>query len=529
MTKNTNSIPGLLILLLACLNSVSRGAEPLASLGDFALHYHLMHPGDQSWPQDPRLAFTGDPNAGYHLDGTYHLHYIFKTHWQGRLSFAYAHVTSPDMLHWTWQPTKLTPSFAGHGMFSGTGFLTKEGLPAMIYHGQASNRNWIAVAKDRQLSAWEKPFPIEPVNPDGSPFQAKRYWDPDLFVIGDTYYSISGGEETPLFKSTDLETWTYVGPFLSHEPDNVSHGEDVSCANFFPLSDLGKWMLLCISHSHGCRYYLGDWNAEREQFVPESHHRMNWRPEGVPSHRGKPPQFALQHTDFFAPESLLTDDGRRVMWAWLPTLDLSLQGKTIQSLPRQLSLGDDGTLRIAPLRELETLREEREVFEQLTLDQIPEHSWGHHEEKIVTRLSGEAHEIRLTVTREEANRKRLGLRVFAHQNDPDLGVPIVVDPTTRTLQVGDVSAPFAVADLPAGEDLELRVFIDKYLVEVFANDRQAVIAADLKGWRRKQRGVALYAYGRPTTFQKLETWTLAPTAAGFHEAARNRIWRIQMK
>ena len=142
--KTKHSIPGLLALLLACLNAVSRGAEPPASLGDFALHCHLMHPGDQSWPQDPRLAFTGDPNAGYHLDGTYHLHYIFKTRWQGKLSFAYAHVTSPDMLHWTLQPTKLTPSFAGHGMFSGTGFLTKEGLPAMIYHGQASNRNWIA-------------------------------------------------------------------------------------------------------------------------------------------------------------------------------------------------------------------------------------------------------------------------------------------------------------------------------------------------------------------------------------------------
>ena len=252
--NNRNSIALLFALVIAGLTSVSGSAEPPTSIGDHALHYHLMHPGDQSWPQDPRLAFTGDPNAGYHLDGTYHLHYIFKTKWQGKLSFAYAHVTSPDLLHWTWRPTKLTPSFAGHGMFSGTGFLTKDGLPAMIYHGQASGRNWIAVAKDRQLSGWEQPVSIEPVNPDGSVFEASRYWDPDLFVIGDTYYSISGGEETPLFKSTDLENWIYVGKFLSHEPGNVAHGEDVSCANFFPLGDSGKWMLLSLSHSHGCRY-----------------------------------------------------------------------------------------------------------------------------------------------------------------------------------------------------------------------------------------------------------------------------------
>ena len=98
------------------------------------------------------------------------------------------------------------------------------------------------------------------------------------------------------------------------------------------------------------------------------------------------------------------------MWAWLPTLDLALQGKTIQSLPRELSLGDDGTLRIAPLRELETLRGEAQVFDNVALDQIPEHAWGHHEQRIVTTLSGEAHEIRLSVAREQADRKRLGLR-----------------------------------------------------------------------------------------------------------------------
>jgi sucrose-6-phosphate hydrolase SacC (GH32 family) len=167
------------------------------------------------------------------------------------------------------------------------------------------------------------------------------------------------------------------------------------------------------------------------------------------------------------------------------------------------------------------------VFEKVALDKIPEQAWGHHEQRIVTRLSGEAHEIRLTVAREEADRKRLGLRVFAHQNDSELGVPIIVDPSTRTLRVGGVSAPFAVADLPIGEPLELRVFIDKYLVEVFANDRQSVVVADLEGWRRKQRGVALYAYGRPTTFQKLETWELSPTTAGFQKATRSGVWEVE--
>lgn len=227
-----------------------------SSLDPLALSFHLMHPGGDSKP--------GDPNAAFHLDGTYHLHYILAHPWtkdgKERRGFSYVHVTSPDMLHWTWQPTKLQPTFTGHGMYSGTGFLTKDGKPAIIYHGAGSGRNQIAIAKDRQLSAWNKPYPVEVKMPDGEPAQIK-HWDPDCFRIGDTYYAISGGRNPPLLKSSDLRDWIHVGDFLSHEPGDVAIGEDISCANFFPLGD--KWMLLCISHTHGCRYYLGDyaWGA----------------------------------------------------------------------------------------------------------------------------------------------------------------------------------------------------------------------------------------------------------------------------
>ena len=139
-----------------------------------------------------------------------------------------------------------------------------------------------------------------------------KHWDPDCFLIGDTYYAFSGGRNPPLLKSKDLKNWIHVGDFFSHEPDNVAIGEVVSCGNFFPIGD--KWMLLCISHPYGCRYYLADWDAEAEQFVPETHGRMNWRSDDQDSDSPK------EYRDFFAPESLLTEDGRRVMWAWLRTL-----------------------------------------------------------------------------------------------------------------------------------------------------------------------------------------------------------------
>ena len=476
-------------------------AEEDASKGEagenrdpMALNYHLMHPGGPSGP--------GDPNAAFHLDGTYHLHYIFKPEGTGYSACRYAHVTSPDLLHWTWQETKLRPSFTGHGMFSGTGFMTKEGKPAVIYHGQGSGRNWIAIAKNRDLSAWEKPYPVEVRNPDGSEADM-RHWDPDCFRVGDTYYAISGGKNPPLFKSKDLKNWTLVGDFLKQEPPDVAKGEDISCANFFPIGD--RWMLLCISHPFGCRYYLGDWDATAEQFVPESHGRMSFEENDDADNR--------RAGQIFAPESVRTADGRRVMWAWLRKGN---PRGTVQTLPRELSLGRDGTLRIGPARELESLRYDPDVFEDVTVQ--GEDRWnGGFARTRVTELNGDAFEIRAVVSREQAERKRFGLRLFA--SDDRTGLPITIRPERGTIQVGETAAPFAVADLPPDEDVELRVFIDKYIVEVFVNDRQAVIESDME--YTVGRGLDAYTWGAPTTFRSIEIWRMNPSNQGYLEAQKS--------
>ena len=479
-----------------------------------ALNYHLMHPGGGSGP--------GDPNAAFCLDGTYHLHYILAHPWQGKGSYSFVHVTSPDMLHWTWQPTKLQPSFTEHGMFSGTGFLTKEGRPAVIYHGQASGRNQIAIAKDLRLSVWEKPYPVEVKNADGT--EAKiSHWDPDCFLIGDTYYAISGGNRPPLLKSADLQTWTRIGEFLKHDLPDVALGEDISCPNFFPIGN--KWMLLCISHQLGCRYYIGDWDAQAGQFVPQRHGRMNFRREEQ-SIYGRPPW----RVDFFAPESVLTPDGRRVMWAWLATLgknDANMDNRTIQSLPRELSLAPDGSLRIKPLRELETLRQAPEtvsdvVVKTLSSEVVPTASPAG--VKIAT-LPGDAAEIRVTITRGQALRKLFGFTLFGDGKGG--GLPILFRPETGALRVGTAEAPFAVADLPEGEDVDLRIYVDKYLVEVFVNDRQALVAsyADHQG----RRDIAAFTVGEALTLKRTEVWKLKPTDGGFREAQNVRCWEPDTK
>jgi len=272
---------------------------------------------------------------------------------------------------------------------------------------------------------------------------------------------------------------------------------------------------------------VGDWDAKAEQFVPQSHGRMNY------ARRDQAVWGVLRRTDVFAPESVETPDGRRVMWAWVTSAGPKniLQDKTIQTLPRELSLSAEGAMRIKPLKELEKQRRDEVVVNEVKLahpivghgDQVP--PAGAPQLQRIAELPGEAAEIRITVARAEAMRKLFGVVLFADGKGG--GLPILLRPEMGVLRVGEVEAPFAVADLPEGEDVELRIFVDKYLVEVFANGRQAVLAAQMDG--RKKRGLDAFTVGAPTTLKKVEVWRVEPTNQGFFEARKKRVWEPRME
>ena len=276
-------------------------------------------------------------------------------------------------------------------------------------------------------------------------------------------------------------------------------------------------MLLCISHPFGCRYYLGDWDAEAEQFVPASHGRMNWR-------RPHQALYKTVYRDFFAPESLLTPDGRRVMWAWMTTLHDDVDLLSIQSLPRELSVAEEGTLRIKPLRELESLRYDKVTLINITATP-PRGSHSTMAFEHIAVLDGDAYEIRIIVDSAEIQRKRFGVQLFAVEDQQGEGnqcLPILFHPEYSTLRIGTTEAPFAVTDLAEREDLEIRIFIDKYLVEVFVNDRQAALTAYME--YKAGDNLILYSYGGPTTLKQVEIWKMKPTNHGFREALESRVW-----
>ena len=432
------------------------------------LTYHLLHPG-------PGGAMPGDPNCAFYWKGRYHLHYIYNH----KAGCAFAHVSSKDLVHWTWHPTTLFPKTTGHGMFSGTGFITKEGRPAIIYHGQGSGRNQLAFALDDKLEQWTKPVPILPRDASGQ-VPEMNHWDPDCWLNGDTYYATSGGGNPSLMKSSDLKDWKFLGPLLSDDyPANIGmpKGEDISCGNMFKIGK--KWMLLCISHGLGYRYYLGDFKDEK--YLPDFQAMMSWN-----------------GNNYFAPESVLTKDGRRVMWAWLLNLPIAPCG--IQSLPRELELPADGVLRIRPLLELEALRYDRKQEKGLTVRSDTSQR--------LKEISGDALELEVAVKAPQA--KEFGLDVLCDKDGAN-GLRIAVMAESKTLVVGKVAAPF---ELKAGEDLTLRVFIDKNLVEVFANDRQAAVAA-LK-YTPENLGLSLFSKGGDIVVKVVKGWKMKSISTPKH-------------
>lgn len=436
----------------------ARPADPPADW----LTYHLAHPG-------PGNAMPGDPNCAFYWKGRYHLHYIY-THRDG---FSFAHVSSEDLIHWKWHPTTLTPPKTGHGMFSGTGFFTKDGKPAIIYHGEGSGRNQIAIAEDDQLEKWSKPIVLEPkLRPDQDGSKIAN-WDPDAWIDGDFYYALSGGspgsgKPPTLFKSADLHNWDYLGLFLTNDMPGVRGDEDISCPNFFKIG--GKDMLLCISHTLGCRYYLGEW--KNEKFTPDFHARMNWR-----------------GWDFFAPESVLTADKRRVMWAWC---NIGHPQSGIQSLPRELSLPDDGILRIRPLRELEQLRYDEKTEKNIALKSDVPHALGN--------FGGDSIELKITFAPGTA--AEFGLEVYC-DHDGAKGFPITVEPKEQILRLGDLKVPFVLAP---EEATELRIFLDKNMIEVFVNDRQAAVASHR--YASDHLGIRLFARSGSATVTEATAWKM---------------------
>ena len=59
----------------------------------------------------------------------------------------------------------------------------------------------------------------------------------------------------------------------------------------------------------------------------------------------------------------------------------------------------------------------------------------------------------------------------------------------------------------AGQLLQLRIFVDRSVVEVFAN-KQQYLAMRVYPERQDSRGVSLYAHGQDALLKSLDAWQM---------------------
>ena len=297
-----------------------------------------------------------------------------------------------------------------------------------------------------------------------------------------------------LFVSDDLIRWKFLHPFYASDRRWTEDFEDNMCPDFFPLGD--RHMMLFISHPLGCQYYLGRY--ENDRFLPETHGRMTWVDNA-----------------FFAPESLLDDRGRRIMWAWIfdgreeETRRQSGWSGTM-SLPRVLWLDQDKTLRMAPPEELEVLRYNPRSLDDLTVQADVEMP--------LQEVCGNSLELKIEMNSDRA--EQFGVKVCCAP-DGEEETAIFYDAAERKLKVdttkssqgeGPKSVEAGPFELQPGEPLQFRVFLDRSVVEVFANDRQAVMRR-IYPTREESRSVALFSRGGVTRVRSVQAWDMAPANA----------------
>ena len=128
----------------------------------------------------------------------------------------------------------------------------------------------------------------------------------------------------------------------------------------------------------------------------------------------------------------------------------------------------------------------------------------------------------MTIAKKEVFRKICGFTLFSN-GDGDSGLPIQFNPVYRSIFLGELQVPFDVSELANDEDIEFRIFVDKYIVEIFINDKQAAVNAYMD--YKDHTGFYSFSSGDDMLIKELNIWKVQPTNEGFLKAKENPIWK----
>ena len=466
-----------------------------------------------------------DPNGICFWKGYWHLFYQAyppedpRQHW--------GHAYSSDLVHWKDLPYAIYPN-PEEACFSGATFVENNKVIAM-YHGTKVG-NMIAISDDDLLLNWEKindKKPVIKIQTEDGPKLPYRVFDPCIWKKDKYYYSLSGGTlpHNPsgrrtranfLFRSKNLINWEYMHPFI--EGDNFTKiGDDGACPYFWPIGD--RYILYFFSHMSGGQALLGDYDIDNDKFIVTSHHEFNFgaaHPGGV-----------------HAPSATTYDNGKNVVIFNMNHSKETVGWNQLMTLPREIGIaGKDkinkDVLTIKPAGNIESLRKNHRSIKNILISP--------NEEKILENISGNSIEILLTAEVKDASMfelrvlrsnkseeftritfyKNRGFRDWEKYEGWDLkkrlnasDSMISLDTSYSSLDQGVLSRPPEVAPvyLSENENLDLRIFIDRSVIEIFVNERQCV-ASRLYPSRNDSIGVSAISQGSSSKILSLDAYDM---------------------
>ncbi len=435
-----------------------------------------------------RVGWMNDPNGFSFYQGKYHLFYQyhpFNSHWG---PMHWGHAVSDDLLHWEYLPAALAPDtvYDEAGCFSGSAVELADGRQLLMYTGvhkevqedggvREVQAQCIAIGDGRDYEKYQgNPVLDEKDLPDGG--SKYDFRDPKMWKAPDGTFRCVVGNCAPerdgqilLYSSKDGLDWKYEKILAAN---HGRFGKAWECPDFFELD--GKQALLTspmdmlpqgleYHNGNGTLCLIGTYDEIEEVFVEEQDQAIDY---GI---------------DFYAPQTLLAPDGRRIMVGWMQNWDTCNLHSPERpwfgqmSLPRELSIVN-GRLIQKPIRELEGLRGEEVRHENVTFSGL-------------TRLDGIRGrkidmELSIRPLDEENMYRKFAVR-FA-QNDT-YHTAVSFRPLESIVKIdrkfsGSRRAIIHQRRSRVGSrngEIKLRIILDMFSVEVFVNDGEYVLSATM--------------------------------------------------
>lgn len=431
----------------------------------------------------PMVGWMNDPNGFCWYRGIYHLfyqYYPYQTVWG---PMHWGHAVSTDLLHWTYQPAAIAPdTFAdAGGCFSGTALPTEDGQLMLLYTGvqpaatdrKGKQMQCLAIGDGTDFVKYPgNPVIPESLLPEG--YSAIDFRDPKIWREDGKYYCVAASlHETRqgsilLFESEDAVEWHYTTLLAA---SNNEYGRMWECPDFFALD--GKQVLLV--------------SPQEMQATPDGEFHAGYGNVAMVGHYdSKSHAFAADLTqpvddglDFYAPQTTLAPDGRRIMAAWMSNWETCKEAPRPSQwfgcmiIPRELTIRN-GRLYQAPVRELESSWQDEERLTGLTVQGCTE----------FPQVRGRLVDIEMTVDIENSPACRRFEVRFA-QNERfftevrcALSRGELVFDRSHCGSRRDILHTRHIRIAPAEDGkLKLRLILDKNCVELFVNDGERALSA----------------------------------------------------